>query len=99
MLYANAVNKAYLYYQQLQINMETRNFNITTKYHVVYARKKRLIPKHFLPYKHFLPPDTHMYVSVSEGKKCSFFEKFGVLCFLETPVLRFALLPYYRQVI
>ena len=29
------------------------------------------------------------------GKKCSFFEKFGVLCFLETPVLRFALLPYY----
>ena len=31
------------------------------------------------------------------GKKCSFFEKFGVLCFLETPVLRLALLPYYRQ--
>ena len=30
------------------------------------------------------------------GKKCSFFGKFGVL-FLETPVLRFALLPYYRQ--
>ena len=28
-------------------------------------------------------------------KKCSFFGKFGVLCFLETPVLRFALLPYY----
>ena len=27
------------------------------------------------------------------GKKCSFFGKFGVLCFLETPVLRFALLP------
>ena len=27
----------------------------------------------------------------SGGKKCSFFEKFGVLCFLETPVLRFAL--------
>ena len=24
------------------------------------------------------------------------FGKFGVLCFLETPVLRFALLPYYR---
>ena len=30
---------------------------------------------------------------VSRGKKCSFFEKFGVLCFLETPVLSFALLP------
>ena len=32
------------------------------------------------------------------GKKCSFFGKFGVLCFLETPVLRFALMPYYRRI-
>ena len=31
-------------------------------------------------------------------KKCSFFGKFGVLCFLETPVLRFALLPYYQRI-
>ena len=37
-----------------------------------------------------LPPDTHTYVCVSGGKKYSFFGKFGVLCFLETPVLRFA---------
>ena len=37
------------------------------------------------------------YVCVSGGKKCSFFEKFGVLCFLETPVLRFALLPYNQR--
>ena len=29
--------------------------------------------------------------SVSGGKKCSFFGKFDVLCFLETPVLKFAL--------
>ena len=35
--------------------------------------------------------------SVSRGKKCLFFGNFGVLCFLETPVLRFALLPYYRR--
>ena len=28
-----------------------------------------------------------------------FSENFGVLCFLETPILRFALLPYYRRVI
>ena len=35
---------------------------------------------------------------VSGGKKCSFFGKFGVLCFLETPVLRFTLLPYYRRI-
>ena len=34
----------------------------------------------------------------SGGKKCSLFGKFGVLCFLETPVLRFALLRYYRRV-
>ena len=31
------------------------------------------------------------------GKKYLFFGNFGVLCFLETPVLRFALLPYYRR--
>ena len=37
------------------------------------------------------------YVCVSGGKKCSFFENFGVLCFLETPVLRFAYLPYCRR--
>ena len=49
--------------------------------------------------EHFLPPDTHTYVCVSGGKKCSFFEKFGVLCFLETPLLRLALLPYYRRII
>ena len=47
--------------------------------------------------KHFLPPDTHTHVCVSEGKKCLFFGNFGVLCFLETPVLRFALLPYYQR--
>ena len=47
--------------------------------------------------EHFLHPDTHTFVCVSGGKKCSFFGKFGVLCFLETPVLRFALLPYYRR--
>ena len=47
----------------------------------------------FFENEHFLASDTHMYVCVSEAKKCSFFEKFGVLCFLETPVLRFAFLP------
>ena len=49
--------------------------------------------------KHFLNPDTQTYVCVLEGKKCSFFGKFGVLCFLETPVLRFTLLPHYRRVV
>ena len=32
------------------------------------------------------------------GEKCLFFGKFGVLCFLETPVLRFGLSPHYQQV-
>ena len=36
------------------------------------------------------------YPLISEDKKCSFFGKFGQLCFLETPVLRFSLLPYCR---
>ena len=43
--------------------------------------------------KHFLPTDTHAHACVSEGKNV-FFRKFGVLCFLVTPILRFALLPY-----
>ena len=43
--------------------------------------------------------DTHTLVYISGGKKCLFFGNFGVLCFLETPVLRFALLPYYRRTI
>ena len=42
-------------------------------------------------------PKTNTYVCVSGGKKCSFFGKFGVHCFLETRVLRFALFPYYRR--
>ena len=36
-----------------------------------------------------------MFVCVSGGKKCSFFGKFDMLFFLETPVLKFALLPHY----
>ena len=37
-------------------------------------------------------------MSVSESNKLSFFGNVGVLCFLETPFLRFAYLPYYRRV-
>ena len=48
--------------------------------------------------EHFLPPYTHTDVCVSGDKKCLFFGKFGVLCFLETPILRFTLLPYYRRI-
>ena len=37
-------------------------------------------------------------VRVSGGKKCQLFGKFDVLCFLGTPILRFALLPYSRRI-
>ena len=51
--------------------------------------KKKSTPN-FSKNEHFLPPDTHTYVY-------PFFEKLNMLCFLVTPVLRFALLPYYRR--
>ena len=53
------------------------------------TRKQRT--PNFLKHEHFSLPDTHTCVCVSGGKKCSFFGKFGVLCFLVTPVLRFAI--------
>ena len=37
------------------------------------------------------------HVKFSEERKFPFFGKFGVLCFLVTPVLRFAFLPYYQR--
>ena len=53
--------------------------------------------RNFPKNEYFLPLDTHTYVRVSGGKKYSFFGKLGMLYFLETSVLRFALLPNYRQ--
>ena len=41
----------------------------------------------------------HIYVCVSGGNKYLFFEKFGVLCFLETPVLRLDVLPCYQRIL
>ena len=57
-----------------------------------FSRKQNTLD--FPKNEHFLPPDTHKCVC---GKTYSFFGKFSVLSFLETPVLRFALLPYYRR--
>ena len=39
--------------------------------------------------------DAHVRVHIKQ--KCLFFGKFGVLCFLEIPVLRFVDLAYYRR--
>ena len=44
-------------------------------------------------FRHFLIP------CVSGDEKCSLFGIFGVLCFLVTPVLRFALLPYCQRLV
>ena len=38
-------------------------------------------------------------VCVSGGKKCLLFWKLGVLCFLATPILRLAVLPYCQLII
>ena len=58
--------------------------------------KKQSTPN-FPKNEHFLPPNAHAYVCVSGGKKCSFYGKFDVLCFLETRVSRFAILLYSRR--
>ena len=58
--------------------------------------KKKSMPN-FLKNEYYLLPDKHTYVCLSGGKKCLFFGKFPVSCFLVMPVLRLALLPYYRQ--
>ena len=51
-----------------------------------------------MTFTHVVPSFAVTCVCVSGGKKCLFFGNFGVLYFLETPLLRFALLPYYRRV-
>ena len=38
-----------------------------------------------------------VFIIGNKAKRCLFFGNFDVLYFLETPVLRFALLPYYRR--
>ena len=52
----------------------------------------------FLENKHVLPPNMNTYACVSGAKKCLFFINFVVPSFLEKPILRCALLPYYPQI-
>ena len=63
----------------------------THTYEIVFQENKARQKRTFL---------THWYVHVRvriTGWEMFLFRKFGVLCFLETPILRFALLPYYRR--
>ena len=78
------------------LNLSVRGKRADLKTGVSRKQSTPKLPKN----KHFLPPDTHTHVCVScvsGSKKCLFFGNFGVLCFLETPVLRFVLLPCYRR--
>ena len=78
-------------------NGESQNGCFKKTKHAKFSEKRTFLPPGTHTYEHFLLRDTRTYVCVSGGKKRSFFGKFGVLCFLETPVLRFALFPYYRR--
>ena len=57
---------------------------------LLFSQKLHSTPN-FPKNEHFLHIDTDRYLCVSGGKKSSFFGKFGVFSFLETPVFRFTL--------
>ena len=61
----------------------------------VFAKQKNIFWVHDL--QKLLRSTLNTYLCESGCKNCSFFGKFGVFCFLETPVLRFVLLAYYRR--
>ena len=97
-------DKCFTKYRKLKPNTKKIPSQNTSLYHITTVirqkgesqkgcfKKKQSMPN-FPKSEHFLPPDTHK-ICVSEGKKRSFSGKFGVFCFFETPVLRFALLHY-----
>ena len=84
-----------IFYMQINIkDMERSNSSvIRQKGKSQKGRYKKTKYTKFSQNEHFLPPDKHTCMNVSRGKKSSIFEKFDVLCFLVTPVLRFNLLP------
>ena len=57
--------------------------------------RKQIRPN--FPKNEYLFTPWYAHVCVSGVKKCSLFGKFGMICFLQAPVLRFALLPHYRR--
>ena len=57
------------------VGNKTKGANLKTE-----VTRKQSTPS--FPKNEHLSPDTHTYVCVLEGKKCSFFGKLGVLCFL-----------------
>ena len=80
--------KTFDQYQRWKSMVITQKTNLRTG-----VTRKQSTPN-FTKNEQILTPHTHTSVSISGDKKWLFFGKFGVLCFLVTPVLRFALWPY-----
>ena len=77
-------SKRMLFWEQQQSVSNKTTVNLKTS-----VSTKQSTPN-FPKNKHFLLPDTHTYVCISRGKKCSFFGKFDIVYFLVTLFLRFA---------
>ena len=60
-----------------------------------YFKVSRVIQKKFQNFV-FPKSNNHTWCSLLNTKKYSFWRKFGLLCFLETPVFRFPHLAYYQ---
>ena len=62
------------------------------------GRAKKIKQAKFSEKRHLLPPPTRAQVCLYQGVRNARLSKnLALLCFLETPVLRFALLPYCLQ--
>ena len=66
---------------------ESRNRYFKKTKHVKFSEKQLFLTPWYV----------HVRVRIG-GKKCSFFGKFDLLCFPETPVSKFAILPYYWRI-
>ena len=87
-------SKSFQYSRQITL---ANNFNRALpkfRYHALYYQIIKKSVK-----TNFMSTTRATHVCVSGNKTCFFFGNFGVLCFLETPVLRFVVLPYYRQML
>ena len=71
------------------------SFHLTFRYcfEILFMYNFQILSKYYVSSNDFFDI---RHVCVLGGKKCSLFVKFGVLCFLETPILRFAPFAYHR---
>ena len=83
--------KFHVIQSQLQFVGNKVKANFKTNFKILRQQSTPNFPKNKL----FLPPDTHTHLSVSRGKKCSFFGRFGVFFSFSkrSEIFHFALLP------